>query len=117
MKITVKRIPNYRSRSDVLMHAGKKGMKWGYSDGAKNGNRTAQDEEELAGAKLAKARVYYTQCEQDLISAQKSGNKKAIHEAEVALDSAAREVKALKAVYERKKKENTVAGKIKKLFS
>lgn len=27
---------------DSLAHAGKKGMKWGYTDGSKNGNRTAK---------------------------------------------------------------------------
>lgn len=29
--------------ADYLAHAGKKGMKWGYSDGKKNGKRTAED--------------------------------------------------------------------------
>lgn len=29
--------------SDYLAHAGKKGMKWGYTDGKKNGKRTAED--------------------------------------------------------------------------
>lgn len=32
------------SDSDYLAHAGKKGMKWGYSDGKKNGKRTAEEE-------------------------------------------------------------------------
>ena len=27
----------------VLIHSGKKGMKWGYTDGSKNGKRTAVD--------------------------------------------------------------------------
>ena len=35
-------IEYYRS----LAHKGKKGMKWGYNDGKKNGKRTAQGEEE-----------------------------------------------------------------------
>lgn len=29
--------------NDYLIHAGKKGMKWGYNDGRKNGKRTAEE--------------------------------------------------------------------------
>lgn len=32
--------------SDELYHRGKKGMKWGYNDGKRNGKRTAGDHEE-----------------------------------------------------------------------
>lgn len=37
MEIKVKRTDEY------LAHAGKKGMKWGFNDGSKNGKRTASD--------------------------------------------------------------------------
>lgn len=32
---------NIKYKDDYLAHAGKKGMKWGYNDGQKNGKRTA----------------------------------------------------------------------------
>ena len=33
------------SNNDYLAHAGKKGMKWGFNDGKKNGKRTAEEED------------------------------------------------------------------------
>lgn len=39
MEYRVKRSADY----DYLAHGGKKGMKWGYNDGKKNGKRTASD--------------------------------------------------------------------------
>lgn len=33
-----------RNTGDILCHYGKIGMKWGYNDGKRNGNRTAEDE-------------------------------------------------------------------------
>ena len=35
---------NIRYKDDHLAHAGKKGMKWGFNDGQKNGKRTADPE-------------------------------------------------------------------------
>ena len=35
---------NIRYKDESLAHAGKKGMKWGYNDGQKNGKRTADPE-------------------------------------------------------------------------
>lgn len=34
------------NKSEYLAHAGKKGMKWGYTDGVRNGKRTAEEIEE-----------------------------------------------------------------------
>lgn len=34
---------NIRYKDDHLAHAGRKGMKWGYNDGVKNGRRTAEE--------------------------------------------------------------------------
>lgn len=37
---------------DELYHRGKKGMKWGYNDGKRNGKRTAGDDEDNEAAEL-----------------------------------------------------------------
>lgn len=34
---------NIKYKDDYLAHAGKKGMKWGYNDGQRNGRRTAEE--------------------------------------------------------------------------
>lgn len=48
-------IPN---KSEYLSHAGKKGMKWGYTDGVRNGKRTAEDiEKELADVEREIAKI------------------------------------------------------------
>lgn len=53
---------NNRIYHPYLAHKGKKGMKWGYNDGKKNGKRTAGDEESMIFTKEGdKNHTYYTE--------------------------------------------------------
>lgn len=51
---------NIRYKDEVLAHAGKKGMKWGFNDGQKNGKRTADTTlDDLSPSERAKRRERY----------------------------------------------------------
>lgn len=51
---------NIRYKDDHLAHAGRKGMKWGFNDGQKNGKRTADTAlDDLSPLERAKRRERY----------------------------------------------------------
>lgn len=51
---------NIRYKDESLAHAGKKGMKWGFNDGQKNGKRTADTAlDDLSPLERAKRRERY----------------------------------------------------------
>ena len=51
---------NIRYKNEFLSHAGKKGMKWGFNDGQKNGKRTADTAlDNLSPSERAKRRERY----------------------------------------------------------
>lgn len=68
----------YNYTDNYLAHAGKKGMKWGYNDGKKNGKRTASQKIDYVASKLYKpfdeaGRDYYN--EQGYNQFDKNGNQ------------------------------------------
>lgn len=98
---------------DYIAHAGKKGMKWGYTDGKKNGNRTATTKvlsgiKDFAYGLTAEGKA--AKAKEQAAAEQKARNE-AGHAALVA-DQKAKASKKIQDAYAKRAKNKTLTGNV-----